>query len=190
MKEWLCFVLNAVKRLNRFTRNPQIAISISFSRTGYEMFTIKERGFKPSWIILHHSSTPDGVTRNWDAIRKFHMEERHWNDIGYNLGIENVNGKITLLEGRKIGEVGAHALGFNANSVGICLVGNYDIDPPSEDRLLCLSSVCRDIQREFGVRRDQVIGHRETFVKLGTAVQKSCPGAMFDLDAFRKRLLD
>lgn len=153
-------------------------------------YTVKKKGFKPSWIVIHHSLTEDSATKNWDAIRKYHIEVKHWNDIGYNLGMENVNGTITLLEGRPIGEVGAHAIGFNAKSIGICLIGNYDNDPPSEDRLSRLASVCRDLQREFGIPRDQVIGHRETYVKLGEPVQKSCPGLAFSMDDFRKRLID
>ena len=153
------------------------------------MFDIKKGGYRPQWIVIHHSLTEDGSPKNWDAIRKFHIEERGWNDIGYNLGMENVNGKITLLEGRPIGSEGAHARGFNKNSVGICIVGNYDMDPPSEDRLFCLGSVCRDLQREFGIRKENVIGHRDTFILRGVPVEKSCPGKQFDLDAFRKRLI-
>lgn len=157
---------------------------------GVVAYTVKKNGVKPSWIIIHHSLTRDGSPKNWDAIRKYHIEVKKWADVGYQLGMENVNGTITLLEGRPIGEVGAHAIGFNAKSIGICLVGNYDNDPPSEDRLSRLASVCRDLQRQFGIPRDQVIGHRETFLKLGEPVQKSCPGDKFSMEEFRKRLID
>lgn len=189
---------------------------MSTELTGYTKLDKQIGGFKPTWIVLHHSFSADGTTRNWDDIRRYHMSYRYkgevisadtyhfledkrepglespWTDIGYNLGIENVNGTLTVLPGRPIGAIGAHALGFNARSVGICLVGNYDIDPPSEDRLALLASTCRQIQFEFGIPRDQVIGHRETYGKLNPPkpIQKTCPGSQFDLEKFRARLRD
>lgn len=165
-------------------------IRLRFGGPKMDMFNVKKGGFKPSWVIIHHSLTDDGYPKNWDTIKIYHTVVKGWKDIGYNLGIENVAGKITLFEGRKIGEVGAHAIGFNSKSVGICLVGNYDMDTPSEDRLKCLASVCRDLQREYKIPRDQVIGHWETFVKRDVPIEKSCPGKLFDIDKFRKRLID
>lgn len=192
-------------------------IIISTSQTGYQRLDKLAGGFKPTWVVLHHSFSSDGQTRNWDSIRAYHMSYRYkgeiitqdqydalhsagktagleqpWSDIGYNLGIENVNGTLQVLPGRPIGAPGAHALGFNTRSVGICLIGNYDLDPPSEDRLALLASLCRQIQIEFGIPRDQVIGHRETYplLKPPQPVAKTCPGSQFDLNAFRKRLRD
>lgn len=185
------------------------------TETGYWDFKVKSGGFKPRWIVLHHSFSADGDTRNWDAIRKYHMSYRYkgeiinfdqylaylhanqleglekpWMNIGYHFGIENVNGKLEVLPGREIGEIGAHAHGFNDKSIGICLVGNYDLDPPSEDRLFTLASLCRQLQIEFGISRDQVIGHRETYGRLDPPqpVAKTCPGSQFNLETFRARL--
>lgn len=172
------------------------------------------KGFKPTWIVIHHSSSRDGQTRNFDSIKQYHMSYRYngeiisesqyaqflsegktsglekpWSDIGYNFVIENDKGHLCVIGGRPIGEVGAHAIGFNAKSVGICLVGNYDIDTPDDDRLFSLASLCRQIQREFDIPKDQVVGHRETYVLRKVPIEKTCPGAKFDMDAFRKRLL-
>lgn len=184
--------------------------------SGFTKFDVKPRGFKPSWIVIHHSFSPDSLTtRNWDDIRKYHTSfryagdiiteeqyndhlkkgetkglEKPWLDIAYQFGVENVNGKLTILDGRKIGEIGAHAVGFNSNSIGICLIGNYDIEAPSEDRLSIMASLVRDLQRQFKIPRDQVIGHRETFVKRGVPVEKTCPGSKFVMEDFRARLID
>jgi N-acetylmuramoyl-L-alanine amidase len=118
--------------------------------------------------------------------------ELPWKDIGYNLGLEMVDGKLQVMNGRPLGSVGAHCQGFNSRSIGICLVGNYDAAPPSDDRIFLLASLCRQLQIEFGIPRDQVIGHRESYGKLNPPqpVAKTCPGSAFDLDAFRKRLRD
>jgi N-acetylmuramoyl-L-alanine amidase len=184
-----------------------------FAWTGFTGgFKVGPGGFTPKWIIIHHSFSPDGEVRNWDSLRKYHMSYRRdgriitreeydfakakgvgrleepWTDIGYNLGIESVNGKLTVLKGRPIGTAGAHAIGFNDKSIGICLVGNYDMEKPSDERLYIVSSLCRQLQFEFHIPRDQVIGHRETFLKRGVPVEKSCPGEHFNLNALRLRL--
>lgn len=61
-----------------------------------------------------------------ETIRRWHMENG-WRDIGYNYVIRRDGtrelGRDLDNDGDVIEEVGAHAFGFNANSLGICLVG-------------------------------------------------------------------
>lgn len=149
---------------------------------------------KPSrweFIVLHHSfSTDEATTRNWDAIRKYHKNVNGWTDIGYHWGIENVNGTLTILEGRPMTRDGAHAIGFNSNGIGICLVGNYDMEAPSAARLEALSGLVTQLMAEHGIPAMNVIGHRETYKMRGVDQGKTCPGSAFDLDAFRRSLTD
>ena len=195
-----------------FQQRVEVTIQVKAKEHKYPMATNR---FKPSWIVIHHSFSSDGQTRNWDSIRAYHMSfryqgntiteqqyaqyladgktaglEKPWADVSYQFGVENINGKLEVLTGRAIGEIGAHAIGFNDKSIGICLIGNYDLDSPSEDRLFTVASLCRQMQLEFGIPRDQVLGHRETFVKRGVPVEKTCPGSQFDLVKFRARLRD
>ena len=190
-------------------------MTIPISGTLWEKYSVSQEGPAPTWIVLHHSFSADKNTRDWGGIRKYHTSfryqgeiitekqyeeykaagktaglERPWKDIGYHLGIEEVEGKLLLQKGRPIRTIGAHAVGFNDCSVGVCLVGNFDASPPDEARLFLLASVCRDLQRMFRISRDHVVGHRETFTIRGVPVEKSCPGTSFDLDSFRKRLID
>lgn len=85
-------------------------------------------------IVWHHSATPDGASKNWDAIKRYHTSYRidgeivteveyqrrlaanqgksfqtPWRDIGYHGGTEWVNGKLEFYWGRPLNEVGAHA---------------------------------------------------------------------------------
>lgn len=191
-----------------------ITVTTPIEKTGYAKYDVDKDGFVPTWIVIHHSFSSDGKTRDWDGIRKYHMSfryqgetitenqyneykaagktaglERPWKDVAYNLGIEEVNGQLTLQKGRQIGTIGAHAIAFNDCSIGICLVGNFDSTSPQDDRLFMLASMCRDFIRMFSIAPDHVIGHRETFTHRGVSIEKTCPGASFDLDAFRKRLV-
>ena len=55
-------------------------------------------------------------------IRDWHTG-KGWRDIGYHLVI-NRDGAIE--QGRPLEDVGAHARGYNRDSIGICLVGGVD----------------------------------------------------------------
>ena len=74
--------------------------------------------------------------------------------------------------------------------IGICLVGNYDKEVPAEASLKILRRLCRALMEEFEIMKENVIGHREAQVMGGVpgGERKSCPGKMFDMDAFRESL--
>lgn len=93
-------------------------------------------------IVIHCSATPSGrridhgrlnaaqVINSWHAARGFKRTaaaRARFNpelpSIGYHYVID-VDG--TVFTGRNLNEVGAHASGFNSDSVGICLVGGQE----------------------------------------------------------------
>ena len=75
-------------------------------------------------IIIHCSATPEGRAVTVEEIRKWHTSPpNNWNDIGYHY-IITLDGKIH--SGRPIATAGAHTVGHNANSIGICYVGGTD----------------------------------------------------------------
>ena len=68
--------------------------------------------------IIHHTATDRSVTV--ECIRRYHVEERGWDDIGYHFLID---WRGQVYEGRPLAMDGAHALGRN-QYVGIALIGN------------------------------------------------------------------
>ena len=160
---------------------------------------------KPENIIIHHSLTKDSGTVSWGPIRKYHMSyvyngniiteqqaqelinlghtvKKPWKAIGYNFGIELIDDTYEILLGRMANESGAHTIGRNHDSIGICCVGNYDLIPPPEPLLLSLRTLCRFLMVQYGIPVENVYGHR-TF-----ASYKSCPGNLFDVEKFKQRL--
>lgn len=87
---------------------------------------------KTKYIVIHSSATPEGRVVMASEIRRWHMEERGFEDIGYHFVI-GLHGNVEF--GRKVDAWGAHTLGYNHNSVGICLVGGTDKWGASKDTI-------------------------------------------------------
>lgn len=135
-------------------------------------------------IVIHHSLTADSSTVSWGAIRKYHINNNGFKEIGYHAGIELVGDYYEILIGRLENENGAHCpqSGMNRVGIGICCVGNFDVTlPPKEQWEKCLL-LCRSIMARYGIPRENVLGHNE----LNPA--KSCPGKLWDMNKFRKQL--
>ncbi|UAL29003.1 N-acetylmuramoyl-L-alanine amidase [Nocardioides rotundus] len=87
---------------------------------------------------VHHTATANGYTRAevpgiLRGMYYYHTQSLGWSDIGYNFLIDRF-GRIWV--GRAGGSQnpvrGAHTLGFNQNSVGVAVIGNYVSTNPSD----------------------------------------------------------
>lgn len=80
-------------------------------------------------IIVHCSATKPHQDIGATEIRRWHVEDNGWSDIGYHQVIRR-SGAIEL--GRPLHVSGAHARNFNSRSVGVCLVGGLDVEGQPE----------------------------------------------------------
>jgi N-acetylmuramoyl-L-alanine amidase len=150
---------------------------------------------KPEYIVIHHSLTKDGTTKDWDAIRRYHIETNGWSDIGYHHGIERINGVLTPQVGRPEFMAGAHAkeVGMNEKSLGVCVVGNFDLAAPDIEMLRMLKSLCLAIMVNYSIPAQKVIAHRDVGLMAGFDWQKgqfkACPGTRFPMAALRDALM-
>lgn len=135
----------------------------------------------PVYIILHHSLTKDSGTVSWNAIRRYHTKTLGWNAIGYHWGIERIGNHYEIIVGRMSDRVGAHVRGMNANSIGICFIGNYDKDKVSDDMWAAGLRLVRWLQKIYKISTEDIRGHKEF-------AEKTCPGKNFDLNLFRSNL--
>lgn len=81
------------------------------------MRTIKE-------IIIHCTATPEGRAVSVADVTAWH-KQRGFNTIGYHYLI-GLNGE--LWKGRNELTIGAHCIGHNSYSIGVCYVGGLAID--------------------------------------------------------------
>ncbi|NP_001037786.1 peptidoglycan recognition protein 5 [Danio rerio] len=123
-------------------------------------------------VIVHHTALrfcahPRESVTELAHIQRMHMQERGFDDIGYNFLI---SGDGTVYEGRGWGIVGAHAKEHNFYSVGIAFMGNLNADLPSSASLSALLRLLH-----IGVLHGHV---RPNFVLLGhkDVAKTACPG--------------
>ncbi|MCX8129790.1 MAG: peptidoglycan recognition protein family protein [Clostridia bacterium] len=130
----------------------------------------------PKSIIIHHSLTKDGKVVDWTAITKYHIEHNGWSNNGYHWGIERVGDKWVIQKGRAENVQGAHTKeqGMNVKSIGICVVGNYDIDDLPKQAFDLLVSLIKDINKRY--KKSFPIESHNKYAKY-----KTCPGKKFPL---------
>lgn len=84
-------------------------------------------------LVIHCSASPITMDIGVKEIREWHTSSpRNWSDIGYHFVIR-LNGELE--KGRPLYRSGAHARGYNKNSVGICVVGGVDKDIKPENTM-------------------------------------------------------
>jgi N-acetyl-anhydromuramyl-L-alanine amidase AmpD len=143
-------------------------------------------------IVLHCSATRASQPVTAAHIRDWHRA-RGWSDIGYHRVIRRDG---TVEAGRALDAVGSHVAGFNARSVGICLVGGLDdrtgapADTFTPAQWTALRALVTDLVRRYPDAR--VTGHRDLSPdRDGDGVVgshewlKSCP--CFDARAWARR---
>lgn len=82
-------------------------------------------------IIIHCSATPQGVQYTIKDIDRWH-KQKGWKCCGYHYVIL-LDG--TIQKGRPLEQEGAHCLGHNTHSIGICYIGGLDLHGrPSDTR--------------------------------------------------------
>jgi len=88
-------------------------------------------------VHIHHTAGANGYSRQdvpgiIRGMYWYHTHQLGWSDLGYNFLVDRFG---RVWEGRAGGIQrpvrGAHTLGFNRNSFGVAVIGNYDNVRPS-----------------------------------------------------------
>lgn len=100
-------------------------------------------------------------------LRKWHVIERGWSDIGYHK-IIYPDGKIDTA--RKLSKKPASIKWHNRGAIAICLWGNFDKDVIKAKQYSALITLTKDYMEQFNLKASDIIFHRDINTK------KSCPG--------------
>jgi N-acetyl-anhydromuramyl-L-alanine amidase AmpD len=113
------------------------------------------------YIVLHCSASPNGLPLTCDVIRQWHLA-RGFRGIGYHYVI-TIDGVVHATRGEQ--NIGAHAKGYNAKSLGICMVGGtggVDKYNPGRYNLKqwhALAVLITDLETRYP--NAKVVGHRD-----------------------------
>ena len=135
-------------------------------------------------VMIHHSATRQAGTLQYPAIRRFHVEERDWHDVGYHRLVELVEDLPVVVLGRDLHTVGAHCLGWNDRAIGWCFVGDFH-SGEAEPSQVALLAAARHMAAEmdlFKIPTKNILAHRDVSAT-------ACPGRNFPLPLLR-RLVD
>jgi hypothetical protein len=138
---------------------------------------------KINQVIVHCTATRPAwmegrpLAEKRAEIKRWHTDERGWQDIGYHWLIDRDG---TYIEGRPEAHIGAHVAGRNADSIGIALIGGHgsnENDDASEHftgpQLDALRAMLDRLKAQYPGAT--VHGHNEF-------AAKACPG--FNVTAF------
>lgn len=121
-------------------------------------------------IILHCTATQEGHNATVEAIRNFHVNVRHFSDIGYHYVIYP-DGSVHT--GRDVNISGAHCTGHNAHTIGISYVGGLDKNGKPKDtrtpaQKKAIAELVAKLRDTYKIPKSNVYGHYEF-------ANKACP---------------
>lgn len=118
----------------------------------FDKSKLKRRDYKQiNKIILHHSAGHGSIL----SIHKQHLN-LGWAGIGYHFYITQDG---VIYRGRPVEYIGSHCRGNNANSIGICLEGDFRKEKPTEEQLLSMSRLIKDLKNKYQITG--VFNHRD-----------------------------
>ena len=159
----------------------------------------------PTHIIVHHSAGFNESDNFKEVVAYYydlHVNTNGWDDIGYNWLIDP-NGVI--YEARPDGFQGAHFSCINENTVGICLIGDFSDQLPTEEAQESLvnligyeaSAHTLDVTMDtYHLTGDFILptiaGHRDSSGSENACSSTLCPGNTFypTLETIREQVAD
>jgi hypothetical protein len=168
------------------------AAAAVYARTGdavYWLPTAPTRDWR--YIVLHHSGTQQGSVESIDADHRQRTDQngQSWLGIGYHFVVGNgqqmPDGEITATFRWDQQLTGAHAGAsqYNTAGIGICVIGDCDTSPPTDEQLKSLKKLVSVLSARYDIPKSALVPHSE--VK-----PTSCPGRYFPLDEIAAGLPD
>ena len=122
-------------------------------------------------IVCHHSGVT--VLQSVEIIHDYHKNTKGWAGIGYHFYIRKDG---SIYRGRPENTVGAHAVGANYNSIGICFEGNFSKEKMGQAQLKAGQELIAYLKEKYNISK--VVGHRDID-------NSECPGNNFPMDEIR-----
>ncbi len=144
----------------------------------------------PKYIIVHHTggsdSNPlqDSSDFSFEQCDNLHKVKFNMkSSLGYYVGYHwYISKDGTAKQARADEDEGAHTIGFNSKSIGICLAGNFDATYPTQPQIDSLKKLINQYTKKYNISKENIVPHRKFAVK-------SCYGNKL-ADDWAAKLLD
>ena len=93
-------------------------------------------------IILHHAAGGGSV----EAIHNYHRDTNGWDGIGYHYYVRKDG---TVWRGRPEDTIGAHTVGHNYSSIGVCFEGNFEVETMPNPQLAAGRGLLADLLSRY-----------------------------------------
>lgn len=103
---------------------------------------------------MHCSDSDVKSHDNIEIIRKWHVEERKWSDVGYHFFITK---KGCVFKGRSLEKPSASQQNNNKYAISICLSGRIDF---TKKQFFVLKDLCKNINDKYN-NKIPIYGHRD-----------------------------
>lgn len=123
-------------------------------------------------IVVHHSEV--NTPHNVNDIHQWH-QKKGWAGIGYHYFISK-GGEI--YEGRPYDTIGAHAYGYNKESIGVCFEGNFNKEKMNDKQLDASIMLLSVISLAFDA----------PLVPHSGISKKNCPGKNFPMEEIQQKV--
>ncbi len=136
------------------------------------------------WILVHHSATTTGGAVAFDKMHR----AKGWDELGYDFvignGTDTGDGQIEVGSRWVKQKIGAHAKTsdnrYNEYGVGICLVGNFDVERPTPAQMKSLDKLVAYLMVAYHISPENVLRHKDTKAT-------DCPGKYLNIDLVRRQ---
>jgi N-acetyl-anhydromuramyl-L-alanine amidase AmpD len=161
---------------------PKISVPLSASANAQSVKFPPAARWK--YIVIHHSATKQGNAAIFD---NYHRNEKMLKDgLAYHFvignGTKSKDGQVETGQRWARQIAGAHCYDnrMNHESVGICLVGNFDESRPTAKQMDALIKLISDLQKQYRIPKANILLHKEVDKK-----QTNCPGKKFMANKIR-----
>jgi hypothetical protein len=178
----------------------QIARTVEETPDGKKLSWPMEYSPAVRLLVVHHTALSVGSdTRSplerMRALYQFHAVNRGWGDIGYHYVVDE-NGQI--YEGRAGGQyvAGGHVYCGNVGTIGVSLMGNFDVEEPTQTQLKSLQWLLDLLSKQYSIDLGRnVVFHGRTMPPIvghRGLVSTDCPGyALWEsLSQIRRHVID
>lgn len=144
--------------------------------------------FKPRFLVVHHMASPNlamrpnGLTpQHLDNLENYYANEMHWSAGPHLFVDDKMIHVFSPLDKR-----GVHAVSFNANGIGLEMLGDFDSEDPWSGRGLKVLENTRSAIEALADRLKLVTPECIRFHRDDPRTSKTCPGLKIPKERFNK----